>query len=107
MIHFIDNAGAMASLVKDDSRDVDSARLVHTFWALSAALELDVWFEFVYSEANLADWPSRGCLDFVEPLGAIRVPVVIPQSDSWGDVELILGMSQVDEALPPKKRRRH
>ena len=94
-------------MVKDYSRDLDSARLVHSFWALSVALELDVWFEFVYSKANLADWPSRGCLDFVEPLGAVRVPIVIPQSDSWGGVGQALGMAQSDLALPPKKRRRH
>ena len=52
-------------LVKDYSSDRDSAKLVHTFWALVSALEIDVWFEFVYSEANIADWPSRGELGFV------------------------------------------
>ena len=68
---------------------------------------MDVWFEFVYSEANIADWPSRGSLGFADDLGAIEVsPVVVPRSDTWGDVELALGLARSDTALPPKKRRR-
>ena len=71
VIHFIDNSGAMACRIKDYSSDVDSARLVHAFWGLACALEIDVWFEFVYSEANVADWPSRGWLSFAAELGAV------------------------------------
>ena len=84
VIHFIDNSGAMACLIKDYSADLDSARLVHAFWGLACALEIDVWFEFVYSEANIADWPSRGRLGFAEELGARVVKrVVLPRSDAW------------------------
>ena len=82
----IDNSGALACLVKDYSSDRDSAKLVHTFWALVSALEIDVWFEFVYSEANIADWPSRGDLGFVGDLGAREVRAVFPPLDQWGFV---------------------
>ena len=73
VLHFIDNSGAMAGLVRDYSRDRDSAGLVHTFWALAVGLEIDVWFIFVYSEANIADWPSRGHVVFADDLGAEEV----------------------------------
>ena len=90
VIHFIDNSGAMACLIKDYSSDVDSARLVHAFWGLACALEIDVWFEFVYSEANVADWPSRGWLSFATELGAVVVePLRLPQSDAWAFAESV------------------
>ena len=108
VIHFIDNAGSMACLIKDYSKDVDSARLVHSFWALSSALEIDVWFEFVYSDANIADWPSRGRLEFAADLAAVQVePLVIPPSDSWGDVEGALALAGSSGAAePPRKKTR-
>ena len=37
----------------------DSARLVHSFHAWAAAAACDVWFEYVPSEANAGDRPSR------------------------------------------------
>ena len=100
VIHFIDNSGAMACLIKDYSSDVDSARLVHAFWGLACALEIDVWFEFVYSEANVADWPSRGWLSFATELGAVVVkPLRLPQSDAWAFAESVPDR--------PAKRARH
>ena len=100
IIHFIDNSGAMACLIKDYSSDVDSARLVHAFWGLACALEIDVWFELVYSEANVADWPSRGWLSFAGELGAVVVePVVLPRSDAWAFAESVPDR--------PAKRARH
>ena len=102
----IDNSGAMACLVKDYSSDRDSAKLVHTFWALVSALEIDVWFEFVYSEANIADWPSRGELGFVGDLGAREVRAVFPPLDQWGFADPMYVLSSTDGAPPPAKRRR-
>ena len=52
-------SGAEAGLVKGYSRDLDSARLAGIFHCLAAALEANVWFEYVASKANLADLPSR------------------------------------------------
>ena len=107
VIHFIDNSGAMASLVKDYSRDVDSGKLVHTFWALAAALDIDVWFEFVYSEANIADWPSRASVGFAADICAAEVDLCIPPSDRWGSSEWALSVSSsAPEPHVRKKRRR-
>ena len=73
--------------------------------ALASALEIDVWFEFVYSEANVADWPSRGRVDFAADLGAgPSVAVRLPSSDSWGSVESAL--ARVGELGSPSKRAR-
>ena len=103
VIHFTDNACALACLIKKYSSDVDSARLVlHTFWALSSSLEIDVCrFEFVYSEANVAaDWPSRGEFGFAADLGALACAMEVPRSDSWGGVGLMLGLSDSAPAEP-------
>ena len=105
VLHFIDNSGAMAGLVRDYSRDRDSAGLVHTFWALAVGLEIDVWFIFVYSEANIADWPSRGHVVFADDLGAEEVkPLRLPPQEMWGDVAAALAHAGVGP--PPRKRRR-
>ena len=81
-------------------------RVVATFWALVSALEIDVWFEFVYSEANIADWPSRGDLGFVGDLGAREVRAVFPPLDQWGFADPMYVLSSTDGAPPPAKRRR-
>ena len=107
VIHFIDNSGAMACLIKNYSCDQDSSRLVHTFWALACALEIDVWFEYVRSAANIADWPSRDNLDFVADLGARVVdPWVCPPTDSWGDIESALLVAESVPGKPAKRARR-
>ena len=59
MIHWIDNQSAEAALCKGYSRVVDSARLVHMFHAWAAAAQASVWFEFVPTDQNVADDPSR------------------------------------------------
>ena len=107
VIHFLDNSGAMACLIKNYASDVDGSRLVHSFWALAVALEIDVWFEFCYSEANVADWPSRGLVGFAADLRARAVhPVVLPPSESWGSVEAALGFAGDVPEPPPKRARR-
>ena len=76
-------------------------------WALACALEIDVWFEYVRSAANIADWPSRDKLDFVADLGARVVdPWVSPPTDSWGDVEAALLVAESVPERPAKRARR-
>ena len=79
VIHFIDNTGALFGLMKGYARDVDSARLVHSFHAICAALGSRVWLAYVASKANLADLPSRGSFEFLEQeLGSSWVDFVFP-----------------------------
>jgi len=114
VVHYIDNSGAMAILVKDYSSDLDSAQLVNTFYALTSALEVDVWFDYVKSAANVADWPSRGQVEFAHEVNATRIEgerLKFPKLGEWGSVELALEWAGVPttSALhhgPPAKKRR-
>ena len=71
VVHYIDNSPALAALVKRSSSALDSLYMIHAFWALVSFLKIDVWFEFVYSEANIFDWLSRGdCVALIDELHA-------------------------------------
>ena len=59
VIHFIDNTAACAGMVKGYSSAIDSGKIVSAFHAFNLALGCDVFFEYVRSEANIADLPSR------------------------------------------------
>ena len=57
---WIDNSSAMSALVKDYSGKPDCSRLVNTFHFAVARLGLSsLWIDFVNSESNPADVPSR------------------------------------------------
>ena len=88
VVHYIDNSGALFGLGKGSSRDVSTARLVHVFHALSAALGLQVWFSYVSSKANVADLPSRGEFALLREMRSAEVKDLRwPEaSESWLDV---------------------
>ena len=46
-------------MVKGYSAQPDSARIVHATHATLAGLEARAWFEYVRTDANVADEPSR------------------------------------------------
>ena len=41
------------------------------------------WFEYVRSEANIADLPSRNEFGKLIELGSVLVPLRMPQVDDW------------------------
>ena len=59
VVHWIDNTSAKAAFVHSYSGAPDSARLVHAFHAWQACAQADVWFEYVPTNANPSDEPSR------------------------------------------------
>ena len=73
VLHFIDNTSACTALVKGYSKAIDGGRIVNAFHAFNAGICADVWFEYVRSEANVADYPSR--LALAKMLDAIRAAV--------------------------------
>ena len=84
VLHFIDNTAAVAGLTKGYSARVDSARIVHAFHAFNVGLTAEVWFEWVASKANIADWPSRGEFTYLENvLRAEPVDTILPPLYSW------------------------
>jgi hypothetical protein len=71
---WIDNSGAMSSLVKDYSGKPDCARIVNMFHFTVAKLGLaSLWTDFVNSESNPADVPSRA-----HELGSRRDEMLAP-----------------------------
>ena len=79
-------------MIKGYARALDGARVVHAFAALALELELDVWFEYVRSAANIADLPSREFVEgygpfeetpYARQLGSKRVEMVVPPLDQW------------------------
>ena len=83
VIHWIDNTSALASLIKGYARSQDSASIVHAFHAFNLGLQSTAWFEYVRSEANIADMPSRGDFEYLHSLGARSSPLVLPSLDTW------------------------
>ena len=59
IIHFIDNTGALSAMLHGYARKLDCARMVNSFHLLLAALQLNIYFEWVPSMANPSDLPSR------------------------------------------------
>jgi hypothetical protein len=89
VIHFIDNTGALSAMIFGYARKIDCARMVKSFHLLLAALQLRVYFEWVPSEANTSDLPSRameaGAMDtyfgyFPE---SVEGPSHMPPVDAW------------------------
>ena len=57
---WIDNSGAVGSLIKDYSGVPDCARIVNMFHFAAAKLGMaSLWIDYVPSESNPADVPSR------------------------------------------------
>ena len=58
-IAFCDNLGVVFCAVKGDSSAIDLACMSRALCMRMLALEVTVWFEYVESEANIADGGSR------------------------------------------------
>ena len=91
IIHWIDNQSACAALTKGYSGKPDSARLVHAFHAWAAGSKSVVWFEYIPTDQNIADRPSRDislahCAYEVLP-GIVSYPVrvVFPVVSDFAD----------------------
>ena len=85
VIHWIDNTGALAALIKGYSSVPDSAQIVHAFHSLNLGLKCKVWFEYVFTKANIADLPSRKDFKLLNELGSIEKDVVLPSLVSFDD----------------------
>jgi len=101
VIHFIDNTGALSALLHGYARKLDCARMVNSFHLLAAALELQVYFEWVPSLANAADLPSRasepGAMEKYSELfpSSVPGPSYLPPLGAW----LPGGLSSLDSVL--------
>ena len=104
IMHWIDNTAALAGIAKGYSSKPDSARIIHAFHALGVKLDVDTHFEYVASEANVADLPSRGEFEFLEHnLGSTLVPLTIPPLDTWLSPEQAVAHTASAPSVPPKR----
>ena len=84
VILFIDNVGALVSLAKGTAKATDAARIVHSFHSVCAAVQANVWMEYVASGANIADLPSRNDLALLNELGSAEFDIEWPRlAESW------------------------
>ena len=92
-LHYVDNTSAVAALAKGYSGSPDSGRLVHAFHATALGLGCACYFEYVRSEANVSDAPSRADLSGRvwdcglpgEGLVSYPVPALLPEARDWAD----------------------
>ena len=59
VLHFIDNTVALSKLVHGYAREPDMAAVTNSLHVCDAFLHVDAWFEWVPSDANISDLPSR------------------------------------------------
>ena len=104
IIHWIDNTAALAGIAKGYSSKPDSARIIHAFHSLGVVLQAEVHFEYVASEANVADLPSRGDFDFlVDTLHSTLVPLKIPPLNTWLTPQQAAAQADTSSSSPPKR----
>jgi hypothetical protein len=90
-LHWVDNTSAVAALVKGYAKPLDSGQIVNAIAAFNAGLRVSVYWEYIRSKANIADFPSRLRLDLMH--AALRragidvrvemVECVLPSFDEW------------------------
>ena len=59
VIHFIDNSGACAALIKGYASAIDCGLIVNAYHAMAISLGCTVYIAHVRSKRNIADPPSR------------------------------------------------
>ena len=96
IIHFIDNTSAMAALIHGYSSRPEMALLTNLFHVATFNLSVTPWLEWVKSEANFADHPSRP--NFTESTtwfwlrlhNAVQLPLILPTPSQWDNPSLVL-----------------
>ena len=79
IIHFIDNTGSLSALVNGYASKSDCARFVNMFHVQLLSMRSKIYFDWVPSEANIADWPTRTDKMHLIPPWAVKVPFVLPE----------------------------
>ena len=94
VIHFIDNTAAASGMAKGYSSVPDSARIIHAFHALNVNLQTNVHFEWVKSEANIADMPTRNKFELLLEIGSKQVTLTSPPMASWRTPDELYNFAQ-------------
>ena len=92
VVHYIDNTSALYSITKGYSRQPDSLAIIRAFHVLDMMLEVNVWFNYVDSKANIADLPSRDAIwEMAEAIRSIQCDFSI------GDSEVVFSIPPIPD----------
>ena len=86
VIHYIDNQGALYSMINGRSKDPDMNRIAFVTLLRQSQLSCNVWFDYVPSASNIADLPTRldaAAFARLEQLGE-RVQMHLPPESCLG-----------------------
>ena len=85
--HFVDNTSANTCTIQGSSRQDDLNDIVGMLWHTAAHRTAAYWCEWVQSNANKADAPSRNDCALMKQLNGIEIQVDFNQyvsvADSW------------------------
>ena len=88
--HFADNTGANGATIRGYTGNPDMARMIACHHLRTARIGTRVWVEWVKSQSNIADLPSRpyepGALRPILDMGAIPCPLLFPNLSCVGRV---------------------
>ena len=100
VLHFVDNTSALSAAVHGYSSKPDMAVLTNMLHSLDASLRVDAFYEWVPSDANIADIPSRnpslrdagacGALERLGLIGDARRAMRLPSPPQWRDLTPLL-----------------
>ena len=85
--HFVDNTTAKTCIVSGHSKQEDLNNIVGLLWHTAAHRTLEYWNEWVQSQANLADAPSRRDCKLLKQLQSTEIKLNFRQylqvAESW------------------------
>ena len=90
--HWIDNTTALSGAVHGYANQPDLADASNALHCAACGLRIDLFLEWVASEANLADVPSRPTKDraVLGRLGMRAVQLAFPSPGEWSDPARLL-----------------
>ena len=87
--------------------DDDSARMIYAFHTVLAAIDCNVWLEYVQSGANISDLPSRGKFELLAGMGSLEFERILqPVGGDWWRVYTSLFMKLAPRPSAGAKRSR-
>jgi hypothetical protein len=78
VIMFVDNSSALSAIINGYSGKPDLARMVNMFHIATTALCIQIWGEWVPSDANVADIPTRPEKWHLIPEWVVWMPMKLP-----------------------------
>jgi hypothetical protein len=103
VIHFVDNAAALGSLVKGYSNNQDAIKIVADYWLRASSARNYIFVDRVESDSNISDDPSRmNEKGIMKQIGARHIPANLSsfvQNSSRDPVDWFGGKAAIQKIL--------